>query len=129
MNMIPFVTRGEMSLRIANRRKFKNEMPILNDSKKLNIIERIVCNHFGLNPLDIQIDTRDEFIRKPRQIIMYFSRIETRVSYENIGLRFGNRDHATVMHAYKVVNNEMIYNHQFKEEIKELHKKIKRNYE
>jgi len=56
---------------------------------------------------------------------MYFSKILTKNSLSTIGQKCGNRDHTTVLHAYKTVNNLIDTNSQFKIYIDDIDKKLK----
>jgi chromosomal replication initiator protein len=59
-----------------------------------------------------------------RQIAMFFSKQFTKSSLANIGAQCGGKDHATVLHACKTVNNLIETDKQFKAYVDELEKKI-----
>lgn len=59
-----------------------------------------------------------------RQITMYFAKSFTKSSLANIGMQCGGKDHATVLHACKTVNNLIDTDKRFKAYIVELEKKI-----
>jgi len=72
-------------------------------------IADIVCVEFNLDFDEIKTNTsRDKVVAMPRQIAMYFIRENTTLSFEAIGSFFGGKDHATVMHACKVVKRDML---------------------
>jgi chromosomal replication initiator protein len=60
-----------------------------------------------------------------RQVAMFFSKNLTKSSLATIGLQIGGKDHATVLHACKTVNNLIETDKQFKNQIEEIEKKLK----
>ena len=58
-----------------------------------------VAKHYGLRLADIQSRKRTKSVSIPRQVCMYISRRLTNYSLEEIGGYFGGRDHSTVLHA------------------------------
>jgi chromosomal replication initiator protein len=68
-------------------------------------IQRHVCSHFRLPLEDIIGKKRPANIAFPRQIAMYLCRLMTSRSLAEIGACFGGRDHGTVIHACKTVEN------------------------
>ena len=73
--------------------------------KKVNIeeIQKRVSQHFNVKMSDMSSARRSRTIARPRQIAMYLSKNLTSRSLPEIGRRFGNRDHTTVIHAVKKV--------------------------
>lgn len=73
--------------------------------KKLTIdeIQRKVADYYGLKMSDLLSERRSRDVARPRQIAMYLAKKLTPRSLPEIGRRFGNRDHTTVMHAVKKV--------------------------
>ncbi len=73
--------------------------------KKVNIeeIQKRVSQHFNIKMSDMSSARRSRTIARPRQIAMYLSKNLTSRSLPEIGRRFGNRDHTTVIHAVKKV--------------------------
>ncbi len=68
-------------------------------------IKRGICAHFDLSLEDLVSPTRRRSVARPRQIAMYLCRKHTERSLPDIGRRFGNRDHATVIHAVKTIED------------------------
>ncbi len=68
------------------------------------IIEQ-VTRFYNVRLADLQSKKRHKSITLPRQVCMYFARQKTRYSLEEIGGYFGGRDHTTVMHAIRTVND------------------------
>ena len=73
----------------------------------------------------LQSKTRKREIVQARQIAMYFSKNLTSSSLSTIGSVIGGKDHATVLHAYKTVNNLAETNKEFKSYIADIEKKLK----
>ena len=79
--------------------------------RKVNIeqIQKKVSEHFNVKMSDMSSARRSRTVVRPRQIAMYLSKNLTSRSLPEIGRRFGNRDHTTVIHAVKKV--EELRNH------------------
>lgn len=100
---------------------------VKNTTREISIdyIQKIVCDYFGL-PLEvINSKTRKREIVQARQLAMYFAKKHTKSSLATIGLHCGNKDHATVLHACRTVNNLIETDKQFRVYVEELDKKIK----
>lgn len=68
--------------------------------------EKVVCNYFNMPIEKLHSDTRKREVVQARQIAMYFSKELTKHSLRIIGEAIGDRDHSTVLHACKVVNDQ-----------------------
>lgn len=66
-------------------------------------IQRRVCEHFNIKMADMSSARRARAVARPRQIAMYLAKMLTSRSLPEIGRKFGNRDHTTVMHANKKI--------------------------
>ncbi|HNZ44219.1 MAG TPA: helix-turn-helix domain-containing protein, partial [Bacteroidales bacterium] len=69
--------------------------------------------------------TRKREIVQARQLSMFFAKKLTKASLASIGMHCGKKDHATVLHACRTVNNLIETDKQFKLYVDELEKKIK----
>ena len=67
-------------------------------------IQRQVASHYNMRISDMYSARRARAIARPRQIAMYLSKHLTQRSLPEIGRKFGGRDHTTVMHAVKKVD-------------------------
>lgn len=67
-------------------------------------IQRAVCEEFSITLTDMVSKRRARLIARPRQVAMYLSKKLTKRSLPDIGRRFGGRDHTTVMHAVKRID-------------------------
>ncbi len=99
---------------------------VKNTAREVSIdyIQKVVCDYFDL-PLELlKSKTRKREVVQARQIAMYFAKSMTKSSLATIGLHCGGKDHATVLHACRTVNNLMDTDKRFKNYIEELNKKI-----
>ncbi|MCB1298281.1 MAG: chromosomal replication initiator protein DnaA [Microthrixaceae bacterium] len=65
------------------------------------------AQYFKLSVDDLYGSSRSQSVAGPRQIAMYLCRERTSLSLPKIGQLFGDRDHTTVMYAYKKINDQM----------------------
>ena len=99
---------------------------VKNTAREVSIdyIQKIVCDYFDL-PIDLlKSKTRKREVVQARQIAMFFAKNMTKSSLATIGMHCGGKDHATVLHACRTVNNLMETDKRFKNYISELEKKI-----
>ena len=66
-------------------------------------IQKVVARHFGVSRQDLLSNRRTRVIVRPRQIAMFLSKTMTPRSLPEIGRHFGGRDHTTVLHAVRKV--------------------------
>ena len=99
---------------------------VKNTAREVSIdyIQKVVCDYFDLNIELLKSKTRKREVVQARQIAMFFSKKLTKSSLANIGAHCGGKDHATVLHACKTVNNLMETDKTFRGYIDELDKKI-----
>ncbi len=71
----------------------------------IEIIQKKVADHYQIRHSDMTSKRRPNNIAIPRQIAMYLARSLTKHSLQEIGDAFGGRDHGTVIHACKSVDN------------------------
>jgi chromosomal replication initiator protein len=72
---------------------------------KIEDIQKLVASHFNVTRADILSSRRTANVVRPRQIAMYLSKILTLRSLPEIGRRFGGRDHTTVLHAVRKIED------------------------
>ncbi|MFP4386035.1 MAG: chromosomal replication initiator protein DnaA [Alphaproteobacteria bacterium] len=70
-------------------------------------IQRKVAEHYNLRLSDMHSARRARSVARPRQVAMYLSKLLTARSLPEIGRKFGGRDHTTVMHAIRKVEELM----------------------
>ena len=93
---------------------------------KIEDILRIVSRHFAVSKQDILSQRRHRSVVRPRQIGMYLAKHLTSRSLPEIGRRFGDRDHTTVLHAIRKIDREVGENPRLKDEIEELKRQLNR---
>lgn len=76
----------------------------------IEYIQEMVCKYFNITMKDLKSSQRSNDIAFPRQIGMYLCRILTNESFPKIGEAFGKRDHTTVMHGYKKIEQDIKQN-------------------
>lgn len=76
----------------------------------IEYIQEMVCKYFNISMKDLKSSQRSSNVTYPRQIGMYLCRILTNESFPKIGESFGKRDHTTVMHGYKKIEQEIKQN-------------------
>jgi chromosomal replication initiator protein len=88
-------------------------------------IKKKVAENYALKVQDLESPNRSRSIVRPRQIAMYLARLLTPRSYPEIGRRFGNRDHTTVMHAVETIQRLTSIDPTFAEEVEQLRLSIR----
>ena len=91
---------------------------------RIEDILKIVSRHYGISRNDILSERRHRSVVWPRQIGMYLAKQMTARSLPEIGRRFGNRDHTTVLHAIRKIEGQLTGNAQLKDEIEDLKKQL-----
>ncbi|MDR9400514.1 MAG: chromosomal replication initiator protein DnaA [Psychroflexus sp.] len=116
-------TKGEVNLALAQKIV---ENHVKNTKKELSVtdIQNRVSEYFQMDLDTLQSKTRKRHIVQARQIAMYFSKQLTKSSLSSIGKQIGDRDHATVLHACKTVNNLKETDKQFKKFVEDINKKL-----
>lgn len=83
-------------------------------------IQILVAQEFKIRVADINGRRRTANVAHPRQIAMYLARKHTQSSLQDIGAAFGGRDHGTVIHATKTIEDKMSQDAQLSEVINRL---------
>ena len=87
-------------------------------------IQKATADFFKITVDDLKSKKRTANINHARQIAMYLCRMTTEETIVKIGLEFGNRDHATVLHAFDKISNELKTNYELKDIIEQIKNKI-----
>ncbi len=87
-------------------------------------IIQVVCDHFGITPLDIASQKRSRDIVIPRQIVMYLCRDMTDTPLQTIGKYMGGRDHTTIIHGSEKIAHDIDKNESLRSTVEILKKKI-----
>ena len=72
---------------------------------RIEDIQRVVAKHYNVSRQELVSNRRTRVIVKPRQIAMYLAKSLTPRSFPEIGRRFGGRDHTTVLHAVRKIED------------------------
>ncbi len=115
----------EIDLELAGRTVRK----VVESGKKevtVDDILRVVCRHYHLEPASIHTKSRKREVVQARQIAMYLAKDYTDLSTAKIGSLIGNRDHATVLHAFKTVKELGEVDKSFRAELDEIQSALKR---
>jgi len=103
---IASLTNSEITMALAekiiNEFKTQSEKVISSD-----FIKETIAKYFNINKDDLSGNKRSNDVAFPRQIAMYICREVANMSFPKIGEDFGNRDHSTVMHAYRKIEKEV----------------------
>ena len=96
------------------------------NNKKITIeeIQKKVAEHFNIRLTDMHSPRRSRSVARPRQIAMYLAKSITSRSLPEIGRKFGGRDHTTVMHAVKKIEELKFEDSNFNEDIELLKRLI-----
>ena len=118
---------NEISLDLA-KQALKLTNPSFESNKKIGIdlIQQIVAEYFNIKVQDLSSRKRPENIANARQIAMYITRNLTDYSLVQIGQYFGGKDHTTVIHAIKKVEQNIKTDEKFRATVEELIARIKK---
>jgi chromosomal replication initiator protein len=91
---------------------------------KIEDIQRIVARHYNVSRGDLLSSRRTANVVRPRQVAMYLAKTLTLRSLPEIGRRFGGRDHTTVLHAVRKIENLVGNDSTLAEEIESLKRQL-----
>ena len=91
---------------------------------KIEDIQRIVARHYNVSRGDLLSSRRTANVVRPRQVAMYLAKTLTLRSLPEIGRRFGGRDHTTVLHAVRKIENLVGNDTALAEEIEALKRQL-----
>ena len=99
---------------------------VKNNKREVSIdyIQKVVSDYFQMDVDTLQSKTRKRHIVQARQLAMFFAKKMTKASLASIGSQIGKRDHATVLHACKTVNNLSSTDKQFRKYVEDITKKL-----
>ncbi len=90
----------------------------------IEYIQEIVAAHYGVSTDDLKGKTRTKKLALARQVSMYLCRKMLDINYKEIGRKFGNKDHSTVISAYNKIENLADEDEDIKNTLINLEKKI-----
>jgi len=106
------------------KRILKDFINYENKSVNVESIINTVAAHFNLSIQEMLSHRRSRSLARPRQIAMYLSKQYTTNSLPDIGRKFSDRDHTTVIHAVKKIDELIGKDNEIKENVLEIKKKI-----
>ncbi|TMM47139.1 chromosomal replication initiator protein DnaA [Qipengyuania marisflavi] len=98
------LTGQEVSLQLAEEQL----TDILSANRRritIDEIQRTVCQFFRIDRSEMSSKRRARAVVRPRQVAMYLAKVLTPRSYPEIGRKFGGRDHSTVIHAVRLIED------------------------
>jgi chromosomal replication initiator protein len=84
----------------------------------------LVCKHYNISRTDILSARRSQGIVRPRQVAFYLCKELTGRSMPEIGRKFGDKDHTTVLHGIRKVGELMARDSEFASEVAFLKNKL-----
>jgi chromosomal replication initiator protein len=88
-------------------------------------IQKAVCEHFALKQADLNSPGRARALARPRQAAMWLAKQLTTRSLPDIGRRFGGRDHTTVLHAVRRIEELRATDSQLARDLEDLIRKLR----
>ena len=107
--LIKLLANASLNSKEINLELAKKTVKEIATDRKVNItiesITKVICDYFKIDENKIRDKTRKKEIVMARQVAMYLSKEMTKSSLKTIGLHFGGRDHATVIHSCSTIEN------------------------
>ncbi len=91
----------------------------------IDYIQKVVCDYFKVPVSDMFSVSRKRNIVQVRQTSMYFAKKYTDLSLAQVGAQCGNKDHATVLHACRTIENLKETDRHFKDQLEDIDKILK----
>ena len=124
--VLAFSKINEKSPSIYECKKILKDFIGSNVNKVINVesIQKIVATYFNLNLQEMLSSRRSRSLARPRQIAMYLAKQNTTNSLPDIGRKFSNRDHTTVIHAVKKIEELMKKDNEIRQNVTEIKKRL-----
>ncbi len=90
----------------------------------IDFIQKVVSDYFEMDVDTLKSKTRKRNIVQARQLAMFFAKKYTKASLASIGSQIGKRDHATVLHACKTIDNLLETDKEFKKYFDDINQKF-----
>ena len=113
-----------VTLEMAEREMRDLIRPVEPKRVRIEDIQRIVARQYNVSRADLLSSRRTANVVRPRQVAMYLAKVLTLRSLPEIGRRFGGRDHTTVLHAVRKIENLANNDTSFAEEIESLKRQL-----
>jgi len=118
------LTKTPIDIQLA-KEVLKNIIKPKEEFVSIDLVQKVVSNFFNIKISDLKVKRKNKGYVVPRQIAMFLSRKLTNASLLEIGDKFGGKDHSTVLHSIKKVEEKMSKETSFKEMIETLQGRIK----
>jgi len=118
------LTAQPLTLEMAEREMRDLIRPAEPKRVRIEDIQRIVARQYNVSRADLLSSRRTANVVRPRQVAMYLAKILTLRSLPEIGRRFGGRDHTTVLHAVRKIENLASSDSALAEEIEALKRQL-----
>lgn len=115
----------KIDMELAREALGEQAAPRANQVTLQHIIDA-VTTFYNVKLSDLQSRRRHKSVTEPRQVCMWLARKHTRFSLEEIGGYFGGRDHTTVMHSIKTVDQRSGNDAMYGSQVRQLHEQIGR---
>jgi len=124
MGAFASLTKAPIDIQTA-KEVLKNIIKAKEETISIDLIQKVVSNHFNIKISELKVKRKFKGYVLPRQVGMYLSRKLTGASLLEIGEKFGGKDHSTVLHSIKKVEEKILKEGSFKEVIDNLYGRIK----
>ncbi len=114
----------DIDLSIAQQVMSRN-MQAQKRSITIEMIMDATCSYFNVSQEDVMSKTRKANIVMVRQLAMYFASRLTKLSTNKIGLYIGGRNHATVLHSVKQIQDRLATDPEFQKQVDEIEQGLK----
>lgn len=114
--------RGELKTlnKCLNRAREQNDFQL----QPIRLIIKLTADYYEVSVTNMVGKNRDARISLPRHVAMYLAKIKTGQSYPDIGRRFGNRDHSTIHHGVRKIENRILVDPKLRDDMTELLSRI-----
>lgn len=122
--VIAFSRLNKVNINMDNVEEALKDIIYPNKSREITpkLIINVVAEHYGVNPDDITSKRRNSEFVQPRQVVMYLCRVLTEESFQNIGNILGKKDHTTVIHGHKKIEEDILTNEELRNKIETIKK-------
>jgi chromosomal replication initiator protein len=118
------LTKTPVDIQLA-KEVLKNIIKLKEELISIDVIQKVISSFFNIKISDLKVKRKTKGYVVPRQIAMYLCRKLTNTSLLEIGEKFGGKDHSTVLHSIKKVEEKIEKETSFKEMIENLQGRIK----
>ena len=118
------LTGQSVTLEMAEREMRDLIRPAEPKRVRIEDIQRVVARQYNVSRADLLSSRRTANVVRPRQVAMYLAKVLTLRSLPEIGRRFGGRDHTTVLHAVRKIENLAGSDSALAEEIESLKRQL-----